>query len=149
VAAGSLPALTARLREQLEEVRSWKDFLRTPLELDPAALVPEGIRHRLDGLPGMVRLFGDAVPLEYEVSDGAGVVRLRLREGQARRLSASDVPALDRPVRFAVVRGGEPELRAESVEELQELLHRQRQAHAHRHRRRDEPRPRRGGRRRR
>ena len=125
--------------------RSWKDFLETPLSLEPEALVPEGVRHRLDALPGMVRLRGDAVPLEYEVDGGQGLVRVMLREGQARRLTMDELPELDRPIRFAVVRGGEPPLRAATLPELRELLRRpalRRQVHRDRH-----P-PRRGGRRR-
>ena len=53
----------------------------------------------------MIRLRGDAAPLDYEVADGQGVARVRLREGQARRLREGDLPPLDRPLRFAVVRG--------------------------------------------
>ena len=46
-------------------------------------------------------LRGDAVPLDYELADGQGVARVRLREGQARRLRDGDLPPLDRPLRFA------------------------------------------------
>jgi hypothetical protein len=127
-------------------VRSWKDFLETPLSLQPEVLVPEPEQRRLDALPSMVRLHGDAVPLEYEIVGGAGVVRLRLREGQARRLTPHDLPSLDRPLRFAVARGGEPPLRADSLEELAALLKSSTvKARPHRHR---ESKPRRGGRRR-
>jgi len=108
-------------------------------------IVREGVRQRLDALPGMVRLRGDAVPLEYEVDNGEATVRVMLREGQARRLTSGELPELDRPVRFAVVRGGEPPLRAATLPELKELLRRppvRRQVH------RDRGSPRRGGRRR-
>ena len=115
-------SLVARLMEQLGQVSSWKSFLDTPVILEPEALVPEGERRRLDALPSMIRLRGDAVPLDYEVTGGAGIVRIRLREGQARRLTTAEVPALDRPVRFAVVRGGAPPLRADSLAELKQLL---------------------------
>ena len=143
--AASEEALRAKVRAELGGVRSWKDFLETPLSLEPEALVPEGVRHRLDALPGMVRLRGDAVPLEYEVDGGQGLVRVMLREGQARRLTMDELPELDRPIRFAVVRGGEPPLRAATLPELRELLRRpalRRQVHRDRHS------PRRGGRRR-
>jgi hypothetical protein len=97
----------------------------------------------------MIRLFGDAVPLEYEVVNGAGIVRLKLREGQARRLSPDALPALDRPVRFAVVRGGEAPLQADTIPELLEALRRARQGRPPRHQQqRGDRRPRRGGRRR-
>jgi len=143
--AASEEALRAKVRAEQSGIRSWKDFLETPLSLEPEALVPEGVRHRLDALPGMVRLRGDAVPLEYEVDGGQGLVRVMLREGQARRLTMDELPELDRPIRFAVVRGGEPPLRAATLPELRELLRRpalRRQVHRDRH-----P-PRRGGRRR-
>ena len=142
----SEPALRERLLEQLGAARSWQDFLAVPLTLDPEALVSESDRRRLEALPGMVRLHGDAVPLEYEVDGGRAGVRLRLREGQARRLSAHELPQLDRPLRFEVAQSGEPPLRADTLEELQQLLRRRpRSGAGQRVRRRM---PRRGGRRR-
>ncbi|HEV8357103.1 MAG TPA: helicase-related protein [Gemmatimonadales bacterium] len=138
-------AIRGRVRAQLERTRSWKEFLETPLALEPEALVPDGVRHRLDALPGMVRLRGDATPLEYEVDGGQGVVRVMLREGQARRLTPGELPELDRPIRFAVVRGGDPTLRAGTLAELRELLRRPR---VRGQVRRTRPPPRRGGRRR-
>ena len=144
--AAAEPAVRAVLRDQLGGARSWKEFLDTPLSLEPERLVPEPERHRLDALPSMVRLHGDAVPLDYEIASGTGVVRLRLREGQARRLSPGALPSLDRPLRFAVIRGGEPPLRADSLEELGSLLkNAPGKARPHRHRHAN---PRRGGRRR-
>jgi hypothetical protein len=116
------PALLERLLAQLEKVESWKQFLETPLALEPEGMVPASEQRRLDALPSMIRLRGDAVPLDYEVTGGEGVVRLRLREGQGRRLSSDELPALDRPLRFAVVRGGAPPLRADSLPELRQLL---------------------------
>ncbi|NOT07793.1 MAG: DEAD/DEAH box helicase [Gemmatimonadales bacterium] len=146
LAAASDDAVRAQLQDQLEGVTSWEAFLETPLLFDPAAVVPEAERRRLDALPGMVRLRGDAVGLEYEVDGGEAVVRLLLREGQVRRLTREELPALDRPLRFAVVQGGAPVLRAETLNELKELV-RVGAARAHRHR--QHPRaPRRGGRRR-
>jgi len=123
--AASESALRSRLVAQLERVDSWKEFLATPVALPPEELVPEAERRRLDALPGMIRVRGDAVPLDYEVESGGGgggIVRLRLREGQARRLTAQELPALDRPLRFTVVRDGEPAIRAETLEELRHLL---------------------------
>jgi ATP-dependent helicase HrpA len=122
IEAASEAAVAARLLAQIDDVRSWKEFLHTPVALDPAALVPEGERRRLDALPSMVRLKGDAVPLQYEVTDDGGIARVTLREGQARRLAAEELPRLDRPLRFEVTRGGEPALRADTLEELVALL---------------------------
>ena len=117
-------ALRLRLREQLETVTSWEDFQRTRVTLDPAELVDEPTRQRLDALPGMIRVRGDAAPVEYEVQHGEGIARVRLREGQAKRLRPDEVPVLDRPVRFAVQRGRHPPILADTVRDLQALLRR-------------------------
>ena len=117
-------AIRLRLRQQLESVSSWEDFQRTRVALDPADLVDEPTRERLDALPGMVRVRGDAAPVEYELQHGEGVARVRLREGQAKRLRADEVPVLDRPVRFAVQRGRHPPILADTVPDLQALLRR-------------------------
>jgi hypothetical protein len=117
-------AIRMQLREQLETVRSWDDFQRARIALDPAALVDEPTRQRLDALPGMVRVRGDASPVEYELQRGEGIARVRLREGQAKRLRADEVPVLDRPVRFAVQRGRHPPILADTVPDLQALLRR-------------------------
>jgi hypothetical protein len=142
------PALRARVVAQLKDIRSWKDFLATPVLLEPEELVPEGTRRQLEALPGMVRLHGDAVPLEYEVDGDRSSVRLRLREGQARRLTAHELPELDRPLHFEVARAAEAPLRAETLDELKQLLRSaSRRSHA-RPERHTRGRPRRGGRRR-
>ena len=85
---------------------SWEDFLQTRLLLNPVDLVHEHVREALFQLPSMIRIRGDAVALDYAIDDGVAVVRLRLREGQAHQLLERDIPELDRPVRFTVVRGG-------------------------------------------
>jgi ATP-dependent helicase HrpA len=113
-----------RIRQQLEPVTSWEDFQRTRIVLDPSELVDSETRSELDRLPGRLHVRGDAVPLDYEVQRGQGVVRVRLREGQAKRLRADDLPRLDRPLRFAVHRGNHPPLLADSVPDLQALLRR-------------------------
>jgi hypothetical protein len=87
-------------------------------------LVDAETRARLDALPGMAKIRGDAVPIDYELAGGEGIARVRLREGQARRLRPDEVPALDRPVRFAVQRGRHAPLLADTVAELQSLLRR-------------------------
>jgi len=116
------PALRERIRGQLEGVTTWETFLGRRVRLDPLALAPAEDRQRLMGLPSMVRLLGDAIPLDYQVEDGTGVVELRLREGQLRRLQERDLPLLDRPVRFVVMRGQKPALRGASLDEVREQL---------------------------
>src|SRR5688500_4472068 len=100
---GTLPelapsALRDRVRSQLEGATSWEDFQRTRIGLEPAELVDPATRERLDALPSMVRVRGDAAPLDYEVQDGEGVARIRLREGQAKRLRADAIPPPHRPL---------------------------------------------------
>jgi hypothetical protein len=120
---GSLPAaapeaVRAAVTAQLSAATGWDQFLRTRVELDPAALVPESVRSRLAALPTGVRLLGDTVPIHYEVGPEGGVARLHLREGQLRRLSEEDLPVLDRPLRFALLRGNHPALEADTLEAL-------------------------------
>jgi ATP-dependent RNA helicase HrpA len=113
-----------RIREQLERVTSWDDFPRTRIVLEPSELVDEETRKNLEALPGRLHVRGDAAPLDYEVEDHVGVARVRLREGQAKRLRPDDLPRLDRPLRFAVQRGHHPPLLADSIPALQALLRR-------------------------
>jgi hypothetical protein len=117
-------AIRARIRQQLEAVRSWDDFQRTRVTLDPAGLVDEPTRERLDALPAMIRVKGDAAPVQYELQNGEAVARVRLREGQAKRLRADEIEPLDRPLRFAVQRGRHPPVLADTVADLQALLRR-------------------------
>lgn len=114
-------SLLALVRAQLEDVTSWAGFQRTVVTIDVDALLPPEARDHLDALPRSWRVLGDMAPLEYEVRDRQPIVRLVLKEGQARRLSAADLPALDRPLVFAVRRGDEY-LQAESLPALLELL---------------------------
>jgi hypothetical protein len=112
-----------RLRDQLESVNNWHEFIEARLVLDPNDLVPEQQRRTLDQLPGSLHVLGDRAPLEYEFEGGLPVVSIRLKEGQARRLRPADLPPLDRPLRFNVIRGRRVVLRASSFEELQRRLH--------------------------
>jgi hypothetical protein len=111
-----------RVRAQLDEVTSWEAFLKASLELDVGALVPKQTRSDLDALPSSAQIFGDRVPLLYDLEGGAAVARLRLREKQARRLRKRDLPRVDRPLRFSVYRGKREVVRASALEELREGL---------------------------
>jgi hypothetical protein len=128
------------LQRQLGSTQSWDDFLETPLGLDLDGIIPLEEQSRLDGLPSSVPVRGDRLPLDYEIEDGVGVVRLRLREGKARKLRRRDVPTLDRPLRFTVLRGRQTAARASSYEELRKALaalpERPKHRHAFRPRRR-------------
>ena len=121
--ADAAPAsVAARLAQRLQHVGSWEEFLDTRLSLDVEAAIPSAERARLDALPASVHLHGDRVPLEYEVESGGGVVRIRLKEGQARRLRQGDLPELDRPIRFTVQRGKREAVRADTLVELHRQL---------------------------
>lgn len=115
-------ALRQAIRGQLDPVTSWASFLSARITLDVAGLIPDEVRQALLSLPSAVRLHGDAVPLDYEVGLEGGVVRLRLREGQARRLQEKELPPLDRPIRFTVVRGKHPAVRADSLDGIRAQL---------------------------
>ena len=82
--AASPQAVRANIRSQLESVRGWQDFLRARIALNQDQLVDASTRERLGELPGRIHLRGDAVPLDYEVRNGQGIARVRLREGQAK-----------------------------------------------------------------
>src|SRR5207247_557209 len=126
-AGGRLPHaatehVSARLGAQLSGVGSWDEFINTRLVLDVDEMVPEAERRALEALPASAHLYGDRVPVDYEVEQGIGVVRLRLKEGQARRLQPRDVPPFDRPVRFTVLRGKREAVRSDSLEDLRRQL---------------------------
>jgi len=122
LAQAATDQVAARLATQLERVGSWDEFIGTRLTLDVEAAIPEAERRALDALPSSVHLYGDRLSVDYEVEQGVGVVRLRLKEGQARRLQAGDLPAFDRPVRFTVLRGKREAVRSDTVEDLRRQL---------------------------
>ena len=110
------------LGRQLGSVASWQDFVETRITLDVDETIPVAARQALEALPSSVHLYGDRVPLDYEVENGVGIVRVRLKEGQARRLQAQDLPPFDRPVRFTVVRGKREALRSDTLDNLRRQL---------------------------
>jgi ATP-dependent helicase HrpA len=122
LAEAAAARLAARLAAQLEGVNSWDAFVGRPLTLDVVSIVSASAREALDALPSSIHLYGDRVPLEYEVEGETGVVRMRLKEGQARRLRPRDLPDLDRPLRFTVMRGTRAVAQADSVQGLQRQL---------------------------
>jgi hypothetical protein len=117
------PASVASVvKEQLAAVGSWDAFMEQPLELRVEGILSQGAREGLDALPSSAAIFGDRVPLTYDIERGVGVARLRLREKQARRLRAADLPTVPRPLRFSVFRGRREVVRAATLEELQRAL---------------------------
>ncbi len=119
--------LTALYEAKLEGVRSMEEFHARPLELELEGLVPPETRDRLLALPSTVLIRDREVELVYEVEqteagESVGVVRFELPEKMARTLVEEELPVLDRPVRFMVIRGRRGTLRADTLRELQELL---------------------------
>ncbi len=121
-----LQELTALYEIALAEVRSVNDFKAAPLRLDLEALIEPGAREKYAALPDTVPIRDKEVEIAYEVEeeDGErrGVARLRLPEKVARTLSEPELPRLDRPLRFMVLRGQRGAVRANTLEELQDAL---------------------------
>jgi hypothetical protein len=111
-----------RLAEQ--DVRSIADFRAADLTLDLLSAIPVEERERWLALPSSTAIRGKDVAIDYDVEDGTGVARLRLPEKLARTLVDSELPALDRPLRFIVTRGQRGAVRAATLDDLQELLDR-------------------------
>ncbi|MEP6692404.1 MAG: DEAD/DEAH box helicase [Gemmatimonadaceae bacterium] len=120
-----LPELTRRYEAALAGIGSLDEFRAADLSLEFRDGVSDAERARLAALPDLVAIRGRDVAIDYDVEDGVGGVgKLRLPEKLARTLVASEVPELDRPVRFTVTRGQRGTVRAATLDELQELLDR-------------------------
>jgi hypothetical protein len=121
-----LADLTALYADQLVDVNSMDQFRAARLTVDRDKFVPREVREALSALPNTVPLRDREVDIDYDVEerDGQrrGVARLRLPEKIARTLSEGEIPRLDRPVRFVVLRGQRGAVRADTLEELQDML---------------------------
>jgi hypothetical protein len=121
-----LPELTALYEEQLAGVRSMDEFGSSRLTVDADRFIPREARARLEHLPNHVKIRDRDVEIDYDVEDRngerRGVARLRLPEKIARTLTEAEIPELDRPVRFVVLRGQRGAVRAETLDDLQERL---------------------------
>src|SRR6266566_2892421 len=121
-----LPELTALYEEQLADVGSMDDFRAAQLVVNKDRFVPRDVQERLSRLPDQVTVRDRDVDIDYDVEerDGErhGVARLRLPEKIARTLTQAEIPELDRPVRFVVLRGQRGAVRADTLDDLQERL---------------------------
>jgi len=121
-----LPELTALYEEQLSDVGSLEEFKAARMNVDRDRFVLPSVRDRLQRLPGQVMIRDRDVDIDYDVEerDGKrfGVARLRLPEKIARTLTEREIPELDRPVRFVVLRGQRGAVRSDSLDDLQERL---------------------------
>ncbi len=121
-----LQELTKVYESQLDDVTSLSDFKAARLTVDREQFVPREVRDRIARLPSHATVRDREVEIDYDVEerDGVrqGVARLRLPEKIARTLSEGEIPALDRPVRFVVLRGQRGAVRSDTLEDLQEQL---------------------------
>ena len=114
--------IRAALGRRLQDLRTFDDFLRADLALEVPEFVPADRRRTLEALPASITLGGETCRLDYEVEDGVARVRVRLKERIARTLLEHELPALDRPLVFSVIRGRSGAIRAGSLEELRRAL---------------------------
>ena len=120
--------LTPLYAAALADVHSLEDFRASQLRIDFDSIVRPDERAKWMALPDSVVVRDREVPIDYDVEDtdgrSRGVARLRLPEKLARTLSEEELPALDRPIRFTVLRGPRGAVRATTLHELQDLLDR-------------------------
>ena len=121
--------LVALYERQLANVNSMTELRHAHLAIDADAIVPRELRERYASLPSTVPVRDRDVEIHYDVEEDEagrpfGVARLRLPEKVARTLTESELPVLDRPLRFIVTRGARGAARAASLEALQEELER-------------------------
>ena len=114
----------AKILDQLQTVSSWQDFVETAVQLCLDDFLTHDQRAELDSLPTTATIRGKHIPLRYEFDGKTPVVRLRLQEALALRLSERYLPPLDRPIRFSVIRGKREVIRVASLEEMQQALRR-------------------------
>ena len=125
-----LEELTPIYEKQLTEqnVASYSDFRRARLGIDADSILPRRDREEYLSLPDFVEIRGREIPVRYDVEEAPdgmrGVARLTLPEKLGRTLSETELPTLDRPLRFIVTRGARGAARAETLEMLREELDR-------------------------
>jgi len=123
-----LAELTAWYERELAAIHSMDEFRNARLRLDADEIVPRRTREGYLALPSTVLIRDREVDIDYDVEerDGQkiGIARLRLPEKLARTISESELPVLDRPLRFVVIRGQRGAIRADTLDELQEILER-------------------------
>ena len=131
----SSPTWPTRYEEQLADVDSMEEFRAAPLEARPRGRwsSPGGARTaaRAAVRGGDPRESGSTSSTTSKTerrrsgrSTPTAIARLRLPEKLARTLVEEELPVLDRPLRFVVMRGPAGAVRAASLGELQALLDR-------------------------
>jgi ATP-dependent helicase HrpA len=113
---------------ELAGANSYEDFKNARLNVEVESFVPRDVETKLAALPSSVMIRDREIPIDYDVEEkngySAGVARLRLPQKVAKNLTEAELPSLDRPIRFVVLRGQRGAIRADTLEELQEELDR-------------------------
>jgi hypothetical protein len=123
-ATGGQHGLVSYIAGKLGGVSSYADFLEADIRVSADELVPRAERERWMALPDTVTLMGHDFPLDYHMEGDTAVVRARVPDWLIRDLEDEEVPTLDRPLRWTVLRGRKEALRAETLEEAREMLDR-------------------------
>lgn len=118
--------LTAWYEHRMGSATSWEEIRALPLLLDRREFVSDAQLAQARALPGAVEIRDRTASIDYDVEEHehglVPVARLRLPEKLARTLSVEELPQLDRPLRFQVVRGQRGSVRADDLYALQEKL---------------------------
>lgn len=120
-------AVAAWYRERIAHVASVAALRFEKLAMVGDEWTTAAEREAVADLPTTVVVRDRDVGIEYDVEetdDGTrvGVARLRLPEKLARSLVVEELPTLDRPLRFVVLRGQRGAARGETLDALQEAL---------------------------
>jgi hypothetical protein len=120
--------LAALYKQALAGVSSIEQFRSSPLRLALGGLLSPESRVPWLALPSTVTIREREVGIDYDIEEDADhvqpVARLRIPEKLARTLSEAELPSLDRPLRFVVLRGARGAVRAATLAELQDALDR-------------------------
>ena len=121
-----LADLTDWYGRQLASIYSMDEFRNARFKLNADEIVPRDVRDRYLALPSTTDIRDREIDIDYDVEDHDGqkipVARLRLPEKLARTITESELPKLDRALRFTVIRGQRGAIRADSLDELQDIL---------------------------
>ncbi|HVD62415.1 MAG TPA: DEAD/DEAH box helicase [Gemmatimonadaceae bacterium] len=120
--------LSSWYERQLGDVRSMDDFRNARINFNQYDFITPEEREKYLALPSTVEIRDREVDVDYDIDKRGGesipVARLRLPEKLARSIVDAELPVLDRPLRFVVIRGQRGAIRADSLDELQEILER-------------------------
>ncbi|MDB4950150.1 MAG: helicase, family [Gemmatimonadetes bacterium] len=121
-ATGGQHGLVDYVAAKLAGAGSYAAFLETPIRVDADELVPRADRERWMALPDTITLHGREFPLDYHMEGDLPVVRARVPDALLQHLDEEDLPTLDRPLRWTVLRGRKEALRADSLDEARLML---------------------------